>query len=58
MSRTKTSSSPDSSAPSQQAGFSEPGPEGPVAQQERGGLDEIKIRSALDPIGGSPFLHS
>ena len=23
-----------------------------------GGLDEIKIRSALDPIGGSPFLHS
>ena len=44
--------------PSQQAGFSEPGSEGPVAQQERGGLDKIKIRSALDPIGGSPFLHS
>ena len=41
--------------PSQQAGFSEPGPEGPVAQQERGVLGEIKIRSALHPTGRSPL---
>ena len=46
------------SCPSQPAGFSEPGPEDPVGQQERRGLDEIKVRSALDPIDSSPFLHS
>ena len=46
------------SCPSQPAGFSEPGPEDPVGHQERRGLDEIKVRSALDPIDSSSFLSS